>query len=78
MQYPSANSAVWGLNVTSKHSQHPLNQNLNEKQNADNRKEFALLNSLKAEKKGKSRVSRGYWLTRSQGRSRLQEVSSKH
>lgn len=59
-----------------------LKPNLNQKQNADDRKVFALFNTLKAEKEGrkviKSGVSRGYWLTRRQGRSWLQEVSSKH
>lgn len=68
---------VWGLNVRSNYSQQPFKPNLDQKQSADNRKVFALLNSLKAErrKEGKSQslewVSRGYQLTRSKGRRRL-------
>lgn len=42
---------VWGLNVRSNHSQQPFKPNRNQKQNADNRKAFALFNSLKAKRK---------------------------
>lgn len=68
---------VWGLNVRSNCSQQPFKPNLDQKQRADKRKTFALLNSLKAErrKEGKSQslewASRGYRLTRSKGRRRL-------
>lgn len=55
MQCPSANSAVWGLNVRSKCSQHPFKPNLDQKQSAGNRKGFALFNSLNAERRKEGR-----------------------